>query len=684
MRAESVAPLVLGVCAAAAVWLLAPSVAWFDDGELSAAVATLGVPHPTGFPMLTLGGHTLLGSVFGSLALRVHLAGALVAALAAALLWASGPGSRRAHGWLGAVALPMLAGSVALHVRATEIYPWVWLHAAAVAFVWRREAGARRLSGLWALGGVAALIHAESALIAAGAAGVATATAPLARGDKLRAVLVGAGLALVAAVGLVALPLAAARDPGLSWGDVRTLPALLDHLTAASIRAAFAGRIGTGVPTSAAMLLRQLSADLGPLLWLAAPGAVALARRDRQSAQLWLGLLAADVGVALWLNPMGLRDAQVGQLTTLLLCQCAWLAVVEAVTWATGAPGRAATAVGLVVALGLVAWRGHTLTASHPNADLRAAADLTDRLFDTTPPGSLLIASSDFRAAACTWSQVAVGSRPDSRCVPLVFTRSPRMLAWLDRTGRLSAFSAAGAALRRAEGPKARAKALGLWVRAAVADGPVLWERGHGFEDAQVGTYLRPGYPWDTLRPGHARPGPNSERHAALERALEAAAAACAQAQVGPTAGGGDEERCPPGRPGSAVVGTWASLWGTWLLRHDDPMAGRFLATAVRWAPRSAPALNNLAVLLTRQGDVREALRLCERALEAQPDYVRAHRSAARAAVLAGDPEAATRHARAWLKRAPRERARAWLRSLSGQARDDDTRRALRALEVAP
>ncbi len=59
----------------------------------------------------------------------------------------------------------------------------------------------------------------------------------------------------------------------------------------------------------------------------------------------------------------------------------------------------------------------------------------------------------------------------------------------------------------------------------------------------------------------------------------------------------------------------------------------------------TAKALNNLAGLLLDHDPLR-ALQLAERALALEPDYLRAHRQAARAAARLGDRGAMTEHLR--------------------------------------
>ena len=67
-------------------WTLAPTVTLVDSGELILAAQTLGVAHPPGFPLYVLLAHAATLLPLGNIAVRVHLASALFAALASAAM----------------------------------------------------------------------------------------------------------------------------------------------------------------------------------------------------------------------------------------------------------------------------------------------------------------------------------------------------------------------------------------------------------------------------------------------------------------------------------------------------------------------------------------------------------------------------------------------------------------------
>src|SRR5262245_60054533 len=77
------------IAALAALWAyaltLSPTVAWVNEGEdsgdLLVASATLGIPHPTGYPLFVLLGRVAGFLPLGSLAFRINLVAAVAGAV---------------------------------------------------------------------------------------------------------------------------------------------------------------------------------------------------------------------------------------------------------------------------------------------------------------------------------------------------------------------------------------------------------------------------------------------------------------------------------------------------------------------------------------------------------------------------------------------------------------------------
>jgi hypothetical protein len=668
------------LAAALAVWLLAPGSCWFDAGELAAAAVEPGVPHPSGFPAFVLAGHALARLPLANGALRAHLLGAL-AAVAAAWLWlralglhcendeanASGKwvvGAQLVIGIFGATCVLLVLSPPAVwrHVVATEVYPLVWLVAAASLAVVVHLRGAQRLAAASGLVGLGVGVHAEAALLAGVAwlfaLGLAWCERNAASPTVFRGLAWGFLLAVGATAGIAALPLVAATQPRFSWGDVLTLPALFDHLTGASIRHAFADRMGAELGLALVALGRLVARDAVWLLAPAAVGAVTLWRDHRRGLGVTLGLMATDAVYTAALNPMGLRDDQAG---LVLLVGIGVLAAIGLQRLANWAGGRARFALlGLAVVVCVVSL-ARTL-ARQPTADLRKAQQLHDRLLRRAPPGALAVTASDHAGSGCTWLQAGEGARPDVACVPGVFARDRRMLRWLaKRTGSAGFDDAAVLAARGPGGDSADAgrfgaRLLGAWLQPVLRERPVLWERGLAQEDAQIQRHLLPGWPWHTLAPAPV---------AAEELATRWRQVRAAIARVGMP--GAPGERTPDA---SGWLANALGLLAGDALRLDPMVAEALCAEALRLSDAVAKVLNNCAVVRIERGNPEAALVLAEQALDREPLYQRAHRTAARAAVVAGNADKAVQHARAWIETAASGPNRhAWLAELAAVAR---------------
>jgi tetratricopeptide (TPR) repeat protein len=81
-----VASIVFVLSFALYTYTLAPTVTLVDSGELILAARTLGVAHPPGFPLYVLLAHLATLLPLGNLAVRVHFASAMFAALASAFM----------------------------------------------------------------------------------------------------------------------------------------------------------------------------------------------------------------------------------------------------------------------------------------------------------------------------------------------------------------------------------------------------------------------------------------------------------------------------------------------------------------------------------------------------------------------------------------------------------------------
>ncbi len=286
---------------------LAPSVLPGDSGEFQVVAATLGIPHPTGYPL-----YLLLGKVFSllpvhSVAYRLNLLSAVSAAAAVWAVYRVGRvlGLRRAAACVGA---GLLAVSDAFWSQATiaEKYSLnaffvaltLWL-----ALRWRQERQEKRPGQRWLLAwvfcyGLSLTHHRTMALLAPAYLWLAWATD---RGvfhwrSALRLLVVF--LLPLALYGV--LPLFSALDPPYAYVRIQSLRAFLDLVLAKP----YQSHLLTGglaiLPPRADELVRLLVRQFGPLgLGLAIGGWVVLKRRNGQAAWLLLVGVLAEMGFAL-------------------------------------------------------------------------------------------------------------------------------------------------------------------------------------------------------------------------------------------------------------------------------------------------------------------------------------------------------------------------------------------------
>jgi hypothetical protein len=311
---------------------LMPSIGFIDAGELVAATTTLGIVHPTGYPLYTIVGHLVTGYLpFGSdPAWRLNLLSAFLGAIAASLAFllahrmlvilssrAADPCRRSpmAPPAEQAVLLASIAAASAGLLAASHTF-WLWalqakaytLHAAFVAALFL---GAMRvatpaaappapaaLRGLVFLLGLALTNHTMTVLIVPALVVLIAPALVRAR----RAGWLGARelATLTAAAGLplllyLYLPIRARQQPLMNWGAPTDWSSFLRHVTGWQYRSFL---LDTDLPLTAkitgavGLWARQLHPAIGaPLLAVALAGAVRLSTGAR-------GLFAASVVAA--------------------------------------------------------------------------------------------------------------------------------------------------------------------------------------------------------------------------------------------------------------------------------------------------------------------------------------------------------------------------------------------------
>jgi hypothetical protein len=407
---------------------LAPTITWHNDGadggDLIAAVATGGVPHPTGYPTYLLVGSLFAHLPLGDPAYRLNLMSAAAAA--------------------GAVGLLTLAVAVSLKRCSEE---WVALLAAGVAaltfafssVLWSQAV----IAEVYALGAFFAALTCFLALYgratAQGWPWVAAAWAfGLGLGNHLSlALLAPAGLFLlwssrerpsvrrVAAMGVAGLavyavlPFRAARHPPVNWGGAETWAGFL-WLVSGRLYAPLA--FGLPLPHLPGRLLAAASLLSRQVAWWGVPvvfvGLRALWTHDRalalgsalgfaaattyavgyNSADSYVYLIPAALVLVFWMA-WGLRDT-FEMLNRLL--------ATEPSAW--HGPIRIATGCGLALLVCLpLAYNFRAVDAS----DDLEAYDYGLAALASAEQGSVIIADSDQDAFALWYFRYAEGRRPD-------------------------------------------------------------------------------------------------------------------------------------------------------------------------------------------------------------------------------------------------------------------------------
>lgn len=600
----AVAGVVLG-------WLAAGDVGFRDAGELGTAAFELGVAHPTGFAvdLLVLRASALVP--LGSLAFRQNAAVALQAALVLAALaalcdlLAARLGVREGPLRRMAATLPSLAllgfRTFLGTATATEVYTLSLLLVIVAAYGALRGGAARGLAlcviglgpGLHVTAGLYAALMLLSAASRPGAGASVDAGAGLRGALSWLRPRLPALLACTAVV--LYLPLASLRDPALDWGDPETVGRVLDHLSAARIRSAYAAEMLAGGPGSTVPLLEQLG-ELWPVLPFALLGVV-LGLRAAPAVVLGpLGLLAADLAYAAWVNPMGAVDRQVGHVAGTALCVLGGLGVA---TLGEALRTRWQRGVHVVVAglaFALPVW-------NVPRAELGddfAASELygSGGPLASVPPRSVIVCSGDDACAGGLFAVHAEAVRPDVDVVPAQHLWDPTVLRRLEGMG----LGVAGE-----PGSVARAAKADAMVRRLARPGsarPVLFVSDEPLRRAGLGR----------IAVASVRSAPYLVVASVDEPTGAASVAGLDRLRVARFGTGG-----PRAERARAAWSLAYDALGTALLATDLPAAVRALRVAASIAPARAVAWINLGVALERSGQLVEASRCAQRAVQLQP-----------------------------------------------------------------
>jgi tetratricopeptide (TPR) repeat protein len=381
-----------------------------DSGELVAAAATLGIPHPSGYPLYVLLGKLwTLAVPIGSVAFRMSLFSAACAAAACGLLYQL---LRR----LGVAAAAALFAALTLAFspsfwsqanvqRVYSLNALALVAATALLFAWHRSHRPAHLTAAALVTGLGACNHTFMGIFGLVAGVFAIATEPgLLKRPRQVAACVGAGLAGL--LPYLYLPLRSRMDPRLDWGD----PETFDNFVAVLTRRDFWNRAWMESPADWLAVIGDYLAGLGrELLWVGAALAVAgavIGWKRRSPVLLPLLVMAAN----LW--AMGIHGSRSDIFiwhryyipSYVMAAVLAAIAVDAAVVrW-----GRRAAVVLLIPAVLLVA--GYR---DFDRSRYRIAEDFSRTLLDSLPPGAHLSASDDNILFVLIYLHLVERLRPD-------------------------------------------------------------------------------------------------------------------------------------------------------------------------------------------------------------------------------------------------------------------------------
>lgn len=624
-------PVLSLVFAASASWLswlawgdLAPG----DSGEIGGASFVLGVAHPTGFPLDLLLLRAMALLPLGSIAFRQNVCVALMSAGAVTATAALGRelcARARMRGFaldVGAcfAAVSLLTFETFLGTaQRVEVYSTALCLVACAALAALR--GGRSAGLAWALFGLSLGAHVTAGLLMLPVLGALV----LARGaESARAFAPRAVMVLLGALVLTYLPLAALRDPPLNWGDPRTLPSFLSHLTAARIRSSYAGEMFASGPLPAITLARQLASQ--PILLLpAAWGLWVLLSRARRVALALVAVFAFDLAYAIWVNPMGIAQRQLGHASGAVIAIAAGVGFAElCAASAAAAYLRGLVPASVAVLAAVLCWQ--TVWPTHADGYVLGERAGSGSPMMELPPRSVYLCSSDSSCAAGLFASHVELARPDVWVAPAQHLWDRSVLRKLAPV--LSAIRFFPPAAEPVE-PRARVLLADRVLAALVthaSEVSVFFETDAPIARAVPGARIAPALPAPLLRVAPAQPAPGI--------ALQALAQVDAQVRARFGAAGPRHRLAQ-----DAWFDAYDAVGKGALVAGDIEHALAALRRAVALSPLRAVGHSNLGVALEASGDLHGALAATRRAIEIDPLRPTAWANLARLSLRVGRPD---------------------------------------------
>lgn len=417
---------------------LAPGITEIDSGELAAVAATLGIAHPSGYPLFSMVGRAWTMATAG---LRVitwmNILSAVLCAGAVVLLFRvirdllpeRVGAARTAGAWVGALAFAfhgtLWSVAVVTEVHALQMFlDAALLHAVVRGGLWGR--GPVRERALLAGGYFAGLALANHLTAALLLPGVGVAAWLRRKAIRPRVALAAVGAAVLGSSVYAFLPIRSAQHPWLDWGSPHTWETLVRHVTGAQYRV-WMFTSGEALRANLGQLMEGLPGFSWVLLALVPVGL----RRARRVP----GLLAGSVTMAVLATayPLGYQIHDIATyFLPLYLIAAVWigLGAVQVVEWAerrSPSIQRLAAAVFLLPVVPLV------LNWEDADRSRDTAIEAMAHSFLATPRENAVVVSAywDVLMSPSIYLQRVEGVRPDLVVLDQEHFRRRWMVPWL-------------------------------------------------------------------------------------------------------------------------------------------------------------------------------------------------------------------------------------------------------------
>ncbi len=428
-----------------------------DSGELASAAYTLGIAHPTGYPLYTLAGFVVTHLGRDEPAHLLNIFSAVMGALCVGLVTLIGlTAARRVRPEAGG---PLVAAAALGATASLALCPYFWTEATVVEtrtlalaldaavlalFVVPERPGHRAAMAASVLYGLALCDHLLSLYLAPAVVLLAAAWA----GRRVRRWLLLAALFAAGLAPYLYLPLRAAANPVANWGAPDTLGRVLWVVTGAQYRYLMGGLAPPALASRIGDLLGLIAGQIPwPALAAAAlgEGALLATRGARRLGVVLVLTFAADVVLT--------SAYQAAAAPVYLLLGLLCLSVAAAVGWLVAATAIArllararlaaptATAVAVVLLLATANEVGPATAAraAVALAGSTAARDGGVAALRRLPRDAIIFAEDDEASFPLWYAQRGLGLRPDVTIVAAGLLN----YSWYDRQMRaLPAFDA--------------------------------------------------------------------------------------------------------------------------------------------------------------------------------------------------------------------------------------------------